>query len=140
MGLIFFVPFTYWMHKTLHIKKEISTFGPMRSIKKKCVLDALEKSLGVVSTACKSAGISRRTYYNWMANDTAFKYAVEDINEYALDFAESKLYELIEDSNVAATIFYLKTKGKARGYIERSEVAVDGSIESKVIEWKPAQK
>jgi hypothetical protein len=75
-----------------------------------------------------------------MANDTAFKYAVEDINEYALDFAESKLYELIEDSNVAATIFYLKTKGKARGYIERSEVAVDGSIESKVIEWKPAEK
>tara|TARA_R100001015_G_C4526319_1_gene93934 strand:- start:317 stop:652 length:336 start_codon:yes stop_codon:yes gene_type:complete len=111
----------------------------MASIKKKTLLEALEKSLGVVSTACKKAGISRRTYYNWINTDSNFKKSVEDINEMALDFAESKLYELIKDSNVAATLFYLKTKGKARGYIERSEVAVDGNVESKIIEWKPAK-
>tara|TARA_R100000149_G_C5864945_1_gene129897 strand:+ start:72 stop:407 length:336 start_codon:yes stop_codon:yes gene_type:complete len=111
----------------------------MASIKKKTLLEALEKSLGVVSTACKTAGISRRTYYNWINTDSNFKKSVEDINEMALDFAESKLYELIKDSNVAATLFYLKTKGKARGYIERSEVAVDGNVESKIIEWKPAK-
>ncbi|QDP57500.1 MAG: hypothetical protein Unbinned2072contig1001_14 [Prokaryotic dsDNA virus sp.] len=127
------------MHKSLHIKKEFSTFGPMRSIKKKSVLEALEKSLGIVSTACKKVGISRRTYYNWYNNDSVFKAAVDDINEMALDYAESKLHGLIKDSNVAAILFYLKTKGKSRGFIERNEVAVEGNIESKVIEWKPAE-
>ena len=62
-----------------------------------------------------------------------------DIGDIALDFAESKLYELIKEANVPATLFYLKTKGKNRGYIERQELAVDGNIESKLIEWKPAK-
>jgi hypothetical protein len=30
--------------------------------------------------------------------------------------------KLIKDGNVAATIFFLKTQGKRRGYIERQEV------------------
>lgn len=111
----------------------------VRSIKKKVLLESLEKSLGVVSTACKAAKVSRRTYYNWIESDEAFRNAVNDISEIALDFAESKLHELIKDSNVAATLFYLKTKGKARGYIERSEVSVDTNVESKVIEWHPAK-
>ena len=34
----------------------------------------------------------------------------------------------------------MKTKGKARGYVERSELAVEGSVESKLIEWTPANK
>ena len=31
---------------------------------KKAMVDALEKSLGVVTTACKSVGIDRGTHYN----------------------------------------------------------------------------
>lgn len=108
--------------------------------KKAALLEALEKSLGVVTTACKQAGITRRTYYDWLAKDKNFKAAVEDISNVALDFAESKLHKLIRDENPTAIIFYLKTKGKKRGYIERQEIAHDGAIESKLIEWKPADK
>ena len=108
--------------------------------KKTALLEALEKSLGVVTTACKQAGITRRTYYDWIAKDKAFKNAVDDIGNVALDFAESKLHSLIRDENPTAIIFYLKTKGKKRGYIERQEIAHDGSIESMLIEWKPADK
>jgi len=39
--------------------------------------------------------------------------------EIALDYGESKLFELIADKNPAAVIFFLKTKGKKRGYIEQ---------------------
>ena len=89
---------------------------------KKAMLDSLEKSLGVVTTACKSVGISRQTHYQWMQEDEEYKKAVEDLNDVAIDFAESQLHKQIKDGNSTATIFYLKTKGKKRGYIERQEV------------------
>ena len=36
---------------------------------KKAVLEALEKSLGVVTTACKSVGIGRTQFYNWLKHE-----------------------------------------------------------------------
>ena len=91
-------------------------------LKKEQLIQALTKSLGIVSTACDSVGISRTTYYKYYADDKAFKQQVDDISNVAIDFAESKLFDLIDNGNVAATIFYMKTKGKRRGYIERQEV------------------
>ena len=89
---------------------------------KKAMIDALEKSLGIVTTACKSVGINRKTHYDWMKNDDEYKESVADIENIALDFAESQLHKQIMDGNTAGTIFYLKTKGKNRGYVERQEV------------------
>lgn len=103
------------------------------------ILEALEKHKGIVSTACASIGLARSTYYSWLSSDEAFKAAVDDIQETAIDFVESKLMEKINGVTVmgkediyeqppsdTAIIFYLKTKGKKRGYVERSEVAVEG--------------
>ena len=108
-------------------------------ILKKKLLEALEKSLGVVTTACKSAQVARSTFYDYMAKYPEFKKSVEDISEIALDFAESKLHQQISEGNTTATIFYLKTKGKKRNYIERQEIQHDAKLESKLIEWKPAK-
>ena len=91
---------------------------------KKAVLEALEKSLGVVTTACKQAGVGRTQFYAWLKEDPEFKQQVEDIGEIALDFAESQLHKQIGEGNSTATIFFLKTKGKKRGYIERQEVDI----------------
>jgi hypothetical protein len=90
--------------------------------KKKAMIAALEKSLGVVTTACKMADVSRATHYVWMDKDATYRKEVESIAEMTLDFAESKLHSQIAENNTAATIFYLKTKGKSRGYIERYDV------------------
>ena len=92
---------------------------------KKTMLDALERSLGIVSTACEKAGISRQTHYNWLKDDAEYKEAVRSIEERTIDFAESHLHALIKDKNPAATIFFLKTKGKNRGYVERQEIEVN---------------
>ena len=91
------------------------------TIKKK-LLVALEKSLGVVTTACKNVGVHRSTYYDYYNNDPEFKKGVDDIQNVAIDFAESQLHQQIQDGNTSATIFFLKTKGKKRGYVERQEV------------------
>ena len=53
-----------------------------------------------------------------------FKAIVEDITEGLIDDAESQLQSLIKDGNVAAVLFYLKTRAKSRGYIERSETDI----------------
>ena len=89
---------------------------------KKALIEALEKSLGIVTTACKQVGIGRTTFYNYYNDDQEFKSQVDDIANMSLDFAESKLLEQIKDNSTAATIFYLKTKGKKRGYVERQEI------------------
>ena len=89
---------------------------------KKAMIEALEKSLGVVTAACKSVGIGRTTHYMWMDQDPEYKRAVEDISDVALDFAETHLHKQIKEGSSTSTIFYLKTKGKKRGYIERQEV------------------
>jgi len=88
---------------------------------KKAILEALEKSLGVVTTACKQVGIGRTQFYEWL-KDSDFKKRVDDVQNIALDFAESQLHKQIRNGNTAATIFYLKTKGKLRGYVERQEI------------------
>ena len=88
---------------------------------KKAMIEALEKSLGVVTTACKNVGINRKTHYDWLLKDAEYKKQVESIEDIAIDFAESKLHKQIDKGDTTATIFYLKTKGKKRGYVERIE-------------------
>ena len=91
---------------------------------KKATVQALEKSLGVVSVACRAVGISRDTHYRWLKEDDEYKAEVEALSEVALDFAESSLHKLIQDGVPSATIFYLKTKGKRRGYVETQDIHV----------------
>lgn len=93
---------------------------------KKRLLESLEKNLGVVTRACKDVGISRRTFYTWRATDPEFAAAVEELQEVCLDFAEAQLLKQIKEQNTTATIFYLKTKGKKRGYVERIEQDISG--------------
>jgi predicted DNA-binding transcriptional regulator AlpA len=104
-------------------------------ILKKKLVESLEKSLGVVTTACKQTGVNRSTFYEWYNKDEEFKKEVDSIGDIALDFAESQLHKQIKDGNSTATIFYLKTKGKRRGYVERQEITgADGSPTSFKIE------
>lgn len=101
------------------------------NIQKKAMIEALEKSLGVVTTAAKSVGIDRSTHYKWYEKDAGYKAAVDSIADIALDFAESQLHKQIQNGEVSSTIFYLKTKGKKRGYVERTEIAADVSLNKK---------
>lgn len=106
---------------------------------KELMLKALKKTKGIVSVAAESVNIARTTHYLWMDTDPEYKEAVKAIDESAIDFAESKLFELIDGArkevvtqdgiqvikdtpNPTATIFYLKTKAKHRGYVERQEI------------------
>lgn len=104
---------------------------------KKALLEALEKSLGVVTTACKIVGVGRGTYYRYYDEDPEFKKQADDIENVVLDFAESQLHKQIKDGNPTSTIFYLKTKGKKRGYFEKQ---VNENINSGMLQIKVSDK
>ena len=106
---------------------------------KEAMIKALESSLGIVTAACKQVGIARETHYRWLKEDEAYHKAVMDIEDIALDFAESRLHNKIKKEDTTSIIFYLKTKGKKRGYIERTEISHDLGIENKIIEWTPTE-
>ena len=111
----------------------------MDTIKKK-LLKALEQSLGIVTIACKEVDCARSTFYNYYNNDKDFKNAVDEISNLTLDFAESQLHKQIKEGNTTATIFYLKTKGKKRGYIERKEVEMTADISTSKLSTEAQKK
>jgi hypothetical protein len=92
------------------------------NIKKKAFLESLAANLGIVTKAAAAIGLSRDIHYYWLKNDPEYKAAVESVEDMVLDFAEGKLHGLIDKGDTAATIFYMKTKGKKRGYVERQEI------------------
>jgi len=93
-----------------------------RILKKETFLAALLNSDGNISKACGQTNISRTTIYDWIKKDDKFQEKVSYVNEELLDMAEDQLLTMIRNGNLTATIFYLKTKGQARGYIEKQYV------------------
>lgn len=97
--------------------------------KKKAMIAAFEKSLGIVTSACKMAEVSRETHYKWLREDDKYAEAVQSVSEQAKDFVETKLFEQIRNGNVSSIIFYCKTKMKDRGYVERTEHSIQQFVE-----------
>lgn len=104
------------------------------------LLEALEQSLGVVTTACKIVGCNRSTFYGYYNRDSKFREAVDELQNMTLDFVESQLHKQIKDGNTTATIFYLKTKGKKRGFVERREVELTADISTSKLSNEARQK
>jgi len=112
-------------------------------IKKKTLLAKLEENLGIVTKSCEALKIGRRTYYDWINDDPVFKEMVEDLKNVSLDFAESMLMNQMRSGNQSATIFYLKCKGRGRGYIERVDMdhtTKGDKIQPNIIQLGPGTK
>jgi hypothetical protein len=100
---------------------------------KKRLLTALHESKGNVFIACINANVSRSTFYNYFNQDTEFKQQVSEINESAIDHVESKLMQKIDEGETVAIIFYLKTKGRKRGYAEK--LTIEETAPKKKPDW-----
>ena len=99
---------------------------PKLNAKQRLFIDAFANVCACnISATCKKIGIGRRTYYKWLETNAEFKDAVSDEQESLTDLAETKLHQKIMEGSEQAIFFYLKTKGKDRGYVERVEQKVD---------------
>ena len=97
--------------------------------KKEMFLKALGSNLGHITDACKSANIHRRTYYSWIEKDKDFKDECDSVQESLIDLAENHLLQKIKKGDITAIIFYLKTKGKKRGYDEKHQIELHKPFE-----------
>lgn len=92
---------------------------------KKTYIEALTKTMGIVTQAAQAAGVTRATIYNWRKEDPEFDAACEECTEVGLDFAENALMKNIQAGDTQAIKFFLSTKGRKRGYAENT---VDGKL------------
>ena len=98
------------------------------------IIDALRDVNGMVYLAARKLGCAPNTIYNRMAKSDNIKAAVEDYRGELIDLSEQKLRQAVLNSEPWAVALVLKTLGKKRGYVERSEYAgvKDEPIEIKV--------
>lgn len=88
--------------------------------------EAIRNARGFVSVAARQLGVTRKAVYNAINKYDSVREAVTDARENMTDLAEGKLVEQINEGNTTAIIFYLKTQGKQRGYVERHELTGAG--------------
>ena len=98
-------------------------------IKKKMLIETLENSLGIVSTACSKVNISRSSFYKWYKEDEDFRKKVDEIDSVKLDFVESQLFKNIQNLKEKSIIFYLQHKGHKRGYIQKQNINLTSNEE-----------
>ena len=76
-------------------------------------------SIGNISRICKTVNISRQQYYRWLENDEKFKQAIRDEEAGLIDLVESQAFILIIEKNPTMIKYFLQTRGKDRGYVDK---------------------
>ena len=92
------------------------------------IKNAIADSGGIIATIAERLGCEWHTAKSYIEKYEETKAAYETESESVIDLAESKLIENIQANDNTAILFYLKTKGKKRGYIERNEIEHSGDI------------
>jgi len=99
------------------------------------IAEALTATKGAAVLAARRLGVTHSTVYNWINKSPTLKALKDSFDEELLDIAELKVREKILDGDSDLLKFYLRTKGKHRGYTERQEVtgAEGGAVKIEVI-------
>jgi hypothetical protein len=114
------------------------------------ITELLKAKAGNITAVCQALNINRTTFYRWLEKDKELKRIVDEQQESLIDFAESRLFQNIKDGDTTSIIFYLKTKGRNRGYVEQTDLRVHQEIvqittvlssdETTIIDLKPNEQ
>ena len=106
----------------------------------KQIEEALKLTGGFVTKAAERLGVTSQAISMRIKRSPQLQAIKDEIEKSWLDKAESKLMDQIESGNLGAICFYLKCKGKSRGYIEKEieKPVIDNSeFLKKVMELLP---
>lgn len=95
---------------------------------------ALREARGLVTHAAARLGVSRQAVTQRMAKHPTLQQAREEARQAMIDHAEDALFASVAERESWAVLFYLKTQGRERGYVERTEEhrAVTGDIRIRI--------
>lgn len=82
----------------------------------------LVEKRGNIAATARALGVTRKTVYKRIDKSDKLQEILHDARETMLDNAETTLYDEALNGNTTALIFFLKTQGKSRGYVERQEM------------------
>lgn len=100
----------------------------MRKISVADIEPLVSEYKGNVAAIARKLGVNRSTVWARVQESPNLKAALEDARETMLDNAESKLYANVLDGDTTSLIFFLKTQGRSRGYIEKQEIDTSGGM------------
>lgn len=107
---------TNWQHGTTGTRSD-----PREKYSSEQVAEALVAAGGVQADAARILGCGRATINGYVRRYPDLQQLIIDTREENLDLAESQLIKKMKEGNMTAVIFYLKTQGKQRGYVEKGE-------------------
>jgi hypothetical protein len=87
----------------------------------KQIEELIDAKKGNVSAIARTLKVARNTVYKRIRESSTLQQMLDDARETMLDNAESVLYSKVLAGDVTSLIFFLKTQGKSRGYVERQE-------------------
>jgi hypothetical protein len=99
------------------------------TVKKQALVNAMKKYFSNITSACDACHISRATFYSWYNKDSLFRENIDDLRMLLDDNIETTaISKCLNDRDTTMLIFMLKTRMKARGYVEKTEVEQVGEL------------
>ena len=105
----------------------------MARISNKRVEEEIHKYHGNLSACARGLGRSRSWLYLHLESNPKLWDAVHEARETMLDNAESVLYKKVLAGSTPELLFFLKTQGKKRGYIERQQLEHSGDQKVRIV-------
>lgn len=95
--------------------------------KQQLFVEAYIDNAGNISKACEDIGIVRKTYYRWL-NKPAFKEMYDNAIEKHNDLIFQRILKLALESDKDMLKFWARTQMKHRGFVEKQQIEIEGSI------------
>jgi hypothetical protein len=112
-----------------------------RKFSNKNVIQALKKNNGLLTYTAKDLGCHYTTIRDYINSIPLIKAAYEDICEQILDISENVVRQDIVSGNVETAKWFLRYKGKHRGYVDRDNTDfIENSIVSDIPKSEDTRK
>lgn len=105
------------------------TRGRMKVSREKFI-ECAKRSGGIMTALAQLAGIDRMTAAKYLTLVPEANDYFQSQKETIIDLAENQLVKLVREGDKDAIFFLLKTVGKRRGYSEKMETELSGTVQT----------
>jgi len=101
------------------------------TLQPKDYIRAIVRTGGFITKAAELLGVTYQSVQDKIKDWPEVKEAYEFVIEKRFDMTESKLFQAIANGEPWAVMFFLRYKGRKRGYMEKAQVDVKGEMKNK---------